>query len=374
MTNEKNGYILYIVSTQEVRVLMRIESERRALITELSARKEKILSAVTEYYTSTGEPVGSKLVCSVLPLSVSSATVRNEMAELSDLGYLEQPHTSAGRIPSDKGFKYYVEKLMPHIEPSDSEALRIISRLDFNEGDRRRVLKQGCDALAAVTGKAAVATTPASNDAVVKGVRLVPLAQRTAMVIVMTSAGTFKSRIARLGEDIDFRTAELFCNTCTANFVGRKADEITTADVQSAASSMGEATLVTAPLLVCMQDALRETVKTDVIIGGRENLLKNPLMRQRAAELMELLDDTSTMYEVLRDRPKEGLSVNIGRENRVPCLENAAVATAVYTAGGERGLIGVICPVKTDYSHMLPLVSFTANAVSRILNEMKGRA
>ena len=235
--------------------------------TELSARKEKILSAVTEYYTSTGEPVGSKLVCTVLPLNVSSATVRNEMAELSDMGYLEQPHTSAGRIPSDKGFKYYVEKLMPHIRPSDSEALRIVSRLDFNEGDRRRVLKQSCDALASVTGKAAIATTPASVDAVIKGVRLLPLEERTAMVVVMTSTGTFKSRITRLGEEIDYQTAELFCNTCTANFVGRKADEITVADIQSAAASMGEATLMTAPLLVCMYDALRETVKADVIIG-----------------------------------------------------------------------------------------------------------
>lgn len=343
--------------------------------TELSARKEKILSAVTEYYTSTGEPVGSKLVCTVLPLNVSSATVRNEMAELSDMGYLEQPHTSAGRIPSDKGFKYYVEKLMPHIRPSDSEALRIVSRLDFNEGDRRRVLKQSCDALASVTGKATIATTPASVDAVIKGVRLLPLEERTAMVVVMTSTGTFKSRITRLGEEIDYQTAELFCNTCTANFVGRKADEITVADIQSAAASMGEATLMTAPLLVCMYDALRETVKADVIIGGRENLMKNPLMRQRAAELTELLDDTSSLYEVLRSRPKEGLSVKIGRENRVPCLENAAVATTVYTTGnGENGLIGVICPVKTDYSHLLPLISFTGDAVGRILNNMKGRA
>lgn len=344
------------------------------MITELSSRKEKILSAVTEYYTSTGEPVGSKLVCTVLPLNVSSATVRNEMAELADMGFLEQPHTSAGRIPSEKGFRYYVEKLMPHIEPSDSEAIRIISKLDFNEGDRRRVLKQGCDALAAVTGKTAIATTPASTDAVVKGVRLVPLAERTAMVVVMTSSGTFKSRIAKLSEDIDYQTAELFCNTCTANFIGRKADEITTADVQSAAASMGEATLITAPLLVCMHDALRATVKTDVIIGGRENLLKNPLLRQHAAELTELFDDTSALYEVLRNRPKEGLSVRIGRENRASCLENASVSTAVYSVGDdEQGLIGVISPVKTDYSHMLPLVSFTANAVGKILQEMKGR-
>lgn len=297
------------------------------------------------------------------------------MAELSDMGYLEQPHTSAGRIPSDKGFKYYVERLMPHIRPSDSEALRILSRLDFNEGDRRRVLKQSCDALAAVTGKAAVAATPASGSAVIKGVRLLPLAERTAMVVVMTSTGTFKSRITRLGDDIDYQTAELFCNTCTANFVGRKAEDITTADVQSAAASMGEATLITAPLLVCMYDALRETVKADVIIGGRENLLKNPLMRQRAAELMELLDDTSTVYEVLKDRPKEGISVKIGRENRVPCLENAAVVTSVYSSeNGESGFIGVICPAKTDYSHLLPLVEFTSDAVSRILNNTKGRA
>lgn len=120
---------------------------------------------------------------------------------------------------------------------------------------------------------------------------------------------------------------------------------------------------------------MRETVKSDVIIGGRENLMKNPLMRQRAAELTELFDDTQSLYEVLRTRPKEGLAVRIGRENRVPCLENTAVATTVYSAeNGENGLIGVVCPMKTDYSHLLPLVSFTGEAVSKILNDMKGRA
>lgn len=297
------------------------------------------------------------------------------MAELSDMGFLEQPHTSAGRIPSDSGFKYYVEHLMPHIRPSDSEAMRIISKLDFNEGDRRRVLKQGCDALAAVTGNAAVATTPSSPDAVIEGIRLLPLTDRTAMVVVMTSSGTFKSRIAKLSDSMDYRTAELFYNACTASFIGKKADSVTVADIQSAAVSLGEASIASAPLIVCMYDALRETVKSDVIIGGRENLMKNPLMRQRAAELTELFDDTQSLYEVLRTRPKEGLAVRIGRENRVPCLENTAVATIVYSAeNGENGLIGVVCPMKTDYSHLLPLVSFTGEAVSKILNDMKGRA
>ena len=206
---------------------------------ELSERKQKILKALVEAHIEAGEPVGSKFLTENKQIACSSATIRNEMADLEALGYLEQPHTSAGRIPSDKGFKYYVEKLMPHIRPSDSEALRIVSRLDFNEGDRRRVLKQSCDALASVTGKAAIATTPASVDAEIKGVRLLPLEERTAMVVVMTSTGTFKSRITRLGEEIDYQTAELFCNTCTANFVGRKADEITVADIQSAAASMG---------------------------------------------------------------------------------------------------------------------------------------
>jgi heat-inducible transcriptional repressor len=294
------------------------------------------------------------------------------MAELSDMGYLEQPHTSAGRIPSEKGFRYYVENLMPHVQPSDSEAMRILSRLDFNEGDRVRVLHEACEALSSVTGKAAIATTPADDNATVKGIRLVPLETGVAMVVVMTSAGTYKNRLARVAADMDYTTAELFCNACTSSFVGRRVSEITTADVQSVAVSMGAETLVTAPLVVCMYDALRETTETDIITDGKENLMKNPVLRQHAAELSELLDDSALLSRVLKNRPKEGVAVRIGRENGVQCLEDASVITTVYnTANGESGIIGVIAPVKTDYSHLLPIVNFTGSAVTRILHENK---
>ena len=177
---------------------------------ELSERKEKILSAIIERFITTGEPVGSKFLVEVLSFPVSSATVRNEMAFLSDMGYLSQPHTSAGRIPSDKGYRYYIDRLLMNFSPSDADMFRILSSIDRTDGDTVGILTQICETLSAVTGLCAVAVTPHSDSSVITGTQVIPLSKKNAMVVVKTSAGVTKSRIARLECDIDYELIELF--------------------------------------------------------------------------------------------------------------------------------------------------------------------
>ena len=179
---------------------------------EMTDRKEKILAAVVEKYIQTGEPIGSKALVDSLGLSVSSATVRNEMADLSDMGYLEQPHTSAGRIPSNQGYRYYVEHLMKTCDMSPSEKSIISSKLRESSGEPQSVLEKANNILADLTHCTAVSTTPSEAQAVVKRIELVPIGTRTAMVVMLTTTGMLKTKVCRTDKEITIDIAENFYN------------------------------------------------------------------------------------------------------------------------------------------------------------------
>ena len=332
----------------------------------LSQRKEEILSAVTEYYISTGEPVGSKLLVTVLPFSVSSATVRNEMAELSSMGYLEQPHTSAGRIPSDLGLRYYVDRLPARSALPQNETFRILSMVDHTEGDAKAVLTQLCDIASELTGMAAAATTPFAPNAAINNVQVMPVGNRSALVLITTTAGVLKSRIAKLSVPADFRLMELFYNVAAANFIGAHCEDVTKAMVQSVTVKLGAQALDIAPLLVCLSEAIAESAEADVIVRGQKRLFDSPL-RADAPGIIGLAADREKMLKLLRKNRTGDVRLLIGRENDEQCLQNASVVTAGYNAGENvSGVIGLIGPTKMDYARVLELLRSLASLAGEL--------
>ncbi len=338
---------------------------------ELSERKEKILSAIIERFITTGEPVGSKFLVEVLSFPVSSATVRNEMAYLSDMGYLDQPHTSAGRIPSDKGYRYYIDKLLMNYSPSDAEMFRILSSIDRSEGDTVGILGNILEVLSSITGLTSVAVTPHSEHPVITGTQILPLSHKTAMVIVKTSAGVTKNRIAKLSEEPDYETLELYHNVTAANFIGLDTGEFTTAKLQSVAVSLGEKALEMMPLIVSFFDAALEASGADVVVKGQYALMSDTELSPFAPRILELLGNKGTaaaLFETNKDTP---VDLKIGTENEFPCLRNAAVIKAPYKVGEvSLGSIGVICPTKTDYSRVIPLVKYISEITGHILADI----
>ncbi len=337
---------------------------------ELSERKEKILSAIIERFITTGEPVGSKFLVEVLSFPVSSATVRNEMAYLSDMGYLSQPHTSAGRIPSDKGYRYYIDKLLMNFSPSDADMFRILSSIDRTDGDTVGILTQICETLSAVTGLCAVAVTPHSESSVITGTQVIPLSKKSAMVVVKTSAGVTKSRIAKLECDIDYELIELFHNVTAANFIGIEPAQFTTAKLQSTAASLGEKSLDIMPLIVSFFEAALEASDADVIVAGYEALLSSEELTSSGLEIMQLLRSKTAAASLMEADKETAVRLQIGTENEFSCLRRAAVIKAPYSAGEfSHGSIGVIAPTKTDYSRVLPLVKYISEITGAILSE-----
>lgn len=335
---------------------------------ELSKRKELILAAIVEFYIATGEPSGSKLIVTALPFAVSSATVRNEMAELSEMGYLEQPHTSAGRIPSDKGLRYYTDRLMRSYTPSPSEIFRVLSALDRSEGDARRILTGACDVLAELTGTAAVAATPAAGSAVIRGVQVMPVGGRSVLVAVSTSAGVLKSRVAKLEKQADYELLELFYNVAAANFTGQPCADMTRARLQSLTASLGSRALDVAPLLVSLSEAAAESGEPDVIFRGYDNLLSSPL-RAEAPQIIDLFSRREGLSVLPDVQEPDKISMKIGRENETPFLQGASLIAAGYRAGSGRGAIGVIGPTRIDYAHAAELVRHVSAAVGELISE-----
>ena len=338
---------------------------------ELSDRKEQILSAIVERFIATGEPVGSKLLAAMLPLSVSPATIRNEMASLSEKGYLDQPHTSAGRVPSDKGYRYYIDRLLQNYAPSDADMFRILSRIDHSEGDSNAVLSQICEILAELTGCAAAVSSPDPEGADVKNAQVVPISRNSAMVLVTTTAGVLKNRIARLDREPDYDMLELFYNVVSANFTGVPLSAVTAAKIQSAAASLEEKALDLMPLLVSFYECVSAASESTVTVKGHSNLLNVPELRSSAPEILDLLNSEEALQRLLRTTTDAPVELSIGTENVFPCLRSATIIRAAYKPGGGRGgTVAVIGPTKSDYARIIPLVKYISGVTGAVLTEL----
>lgn len=341
---------------------------------EMTQRKKKILAAIIEKYIQTGEPVGSKSLVESLGFSVSSATIRNEMSDLIEMGYLEQPHTSAGRVPSGKGYRYYVDNLMTVYDMPASEKNIITSKLRAESGEPQRVLEKAGNILAELTHCAAVSTTPSDEAAVVRRIELVPIGTRTAMVVLMTSSGILKTRVCRTDSEITIDIAESFYNIVKQNFIGKPACEITIPKIQTLALSLGEKSLTMTPLLVALCDLAEMTERTELLLEGQTNLLNHKEYETNAFELMDFLRRAEPLNRIFSAHSGVSKSstpkILIGKENLFRELQNSTMIFSKYSiAGHESGTLGIIGPTRIDYSRLIPSLKYLTDVVGIILSD-----
>ncbi len=334
---------------------------------DLSDRKKKILSAVVERYIITGEPVGSKVLCG--NLSVSSATVRNEMSELSDLGYLEQPHTSAGRIPSQRGLRFYVNNLMQTYEINDAERFSIESGFDSSQAEPEEVIRYAAKLLSDITGCASIASTPYDTHAVIKRVELVPVSSKAVLIVLLMSTGVIKSRICRYDADLDITSAELFYNIAAAHFQGRNPDELTMATMQFIAASLGDKAFAMTPLLFALYELSHHASEFNIITEGQSKLLNFKDLESDVYDIFECLKLKSGLTRILR-AGNEDVVISIGTESMNRALKNASVISSKYLVGGKVvGSMGIIGPMRMDYARIVPSIKFISETVGKVLSE-----
>lgn len=336
----------------------------------LSPRSMQVLSAVVEIYTKTGEPVGSKAVCEWMEHACSSATIRNVMSELGELGYLEQPHTSAGRIPSPKGYRLYVDKLMKPYELTAADKSRLRALLPRQPADVDELLGRVGEALAELTKCAAVATTPVDGEARVQRVDVIPLGRHILLLAMTISTGSVKSRAIRLVKEPTVEQLEHFLKVVNLQLVGERLDRVTPASAQTTACALGLHAFDLTLLLDALIEMAQEACSSQLCLGGESNLLMHrEYDGDNARRLLQFLSRKDQLASFLF-RHAQNPQVVIGTETEEDALNGSAVVTAGYGVQGRpMGHIGVIGPLRMDYYHIVPSVAYFASELGKILKD-----
>lgn len=333
---------------------------------ELTKRKQNILASIVNGYILTGEPIGSKSISELV--GASSATVRNEMADLTELGLLEQPHTSAGRIPSARGYREYVDSLMVPKALSDVERYSLDSMLMKSAFDPERLLQGAADTLAISTRYLAVSTSPSGAGAKIKAVQFVQTSRRTAMLILMSSAGTMRNKVFHCDFDLSNEIMRIFFRVINERVTGRRVDEINRAFIQSLAISFNDLALLMSSALAALLEVAQETLHTEIALSGQMNLLYYPEYQLSGVRrLMDLIENPEAVCDMLEGK-KNSTHIRIGPENESEALWNSTVITSRYSVGGRNaGAVAVIGPMRMDYAHVAAQTAYIAEQVGEML-------
>ncbi len=334
-------------------------------------RRKKILAIIVEEYIETGEPVGSKLLAEKLESKVSSATIRNEMAELAAAGYLEQPHTSAGRIPTAPAFRFYIDNLMQHDDLSHEDMEHIDTSLRRLSDSPDRLVEEASRILATTTGYAAVITTPNEGGSAIRRIELMPLSAHKAAMLLVTDSGVLRNRSCRFAEPIELAELDKVAELLRMQFINMPLAQICLADIQNVLGAMGKAAERYAPVLVAFYALVQESAESEVMLTGQLNLLQHPdYAPERAKSLLTFLAQREQLADMIQNRDHEGIQIMLGSESSRDELNESGIITTGYSAGKRSGTIGLIGPMRMDYASAIPKVEYFAKAVGRILSDM----
>jgi len=335
---------------------------------ELSERKKQILKAVVEHYVDSVEPVGSKLLAR--ELGVSSATVRNEFAELCDMGYLEQPHTSAGRAPTPQGYRFYVNNLMEHRAVSAQEAERIDSALRDKLVSAGGAMTNAEQLVSSIVNYPAYSVTSRSAVPTVERFELVPVDETSVITVVMTSDKNVKSQLQRTALAFDAERLAGLRHLLNTHFTGADREQLAERLLSVSEQLAPELFLVLSKTVEYASGILAEAARRDVETTGASRILKLPEYRDadRAHELMTFLVDNKEQLPV----PEGGAPVQvlIGPENVDQALRDTSVVVASYDIGdGMRGLVGVVGPTRMDYATVTARLAYFAESLTKLFGK-----
>ena len=339
---------------------------------QLDARKLKILQAIIEDYIFTATPVGSRTISKHEDIALSSATIRNEMSDLEELGYLEQPHTSAGRIPSDKAFRLYVDSMMKHAKLTDSE-MKLIRKscTDMLDGVES-VAKQTAKVISDMTMYTSMVLSPQVRGIKLKHIQIVPLSETTALLIIVTDAGMTKNAMIRLPEGVTANMMDKLSKRLTAKFINRPFTDITTDKLDEVFSELGEQRR----FLEAITKTVKRTVEggaNSVALSGTTRMLNHPEYSDmaKAKQFLSVIEGKDVLYNLLSDSTNMEFSVRIGSENENPEMRDCSIVTATYRIGDTPiGSLGVIGPTRMDYARVLAVLRYMGNSLSEILTSI----
>lgn len=339
---------------------------------ELSERKKKLLRVIVEEYIRTAEPIGSKAIAAMPDINFSSATIRNEMAELTQMGLLEQPHTSAGRIPSAAGYRFYIDELMQIKHLTTDEAKRLNQAMDLKLQEFDKTLSQVGKLVSRLTNLPAYAVSAASSSPTVKRFDLIMAESHSFILVVMTSGDVVKNKLIKLPLDVSEQDIKLLSAVLNASLVDLPASEFSPELLQRITRAAGNAASLVPVVVDFTAQVLQDLQKSAVYLTGQAKLLSQPEYRSidKAEPLLTSLDEemiSNLPAKIDADNP---MQILVGPENVAKELKDTSVVMTRFDIGdGMQGLIGVVGPTRMDYAQVAARLSYFAENLGRMFGK-----
>ena len=342
---------------------------------EMTERKKEILKTIINEYIVTAQPVGSRTLARKYDFGVSSATIRNEMADLELAGYLEQPHKSAGRVPSDKGYRFYVDYLMEMRDLSEEEAKTIKNNYDTKETEIQELMNHTSNLLSDLTNYTSLALSPELKESIFRNLKLVQVTKRKILIVLVTDTGVVKDKIIELPETLsedDLKEVERLINDRLA---GMSLHEIDNKLLSNLASQLA------ARLSIAKQniDLLKQELLSNklspfgkVYLGGTTYILDQPEFSDltKVKNMLSMLEHKQVVRDILDEGDKSELEIIIGNENEYEDIKDCSIVVATYKLNGRPvGKLGVLGPTRMQYSKVAGRVKYIADLLSELLTE-----
>lgn len=324
---------------------------------ELDERKTIILRAIIKNYLETGEPVGSRTISKYTDLNLSSATIRNEMADLEELGYIVQPHTSAGRIPSDKGYRFYVDLMM---EDQAKEVAELKEVLLEKEEKLDHMLKQAAKLMAVNTNYATMVTAPRSSKNVLKFIQLSRLDDKHILAVIVVEGNVIKNTLIDVEEPLSDEAMLKLNILVNTNLGGTSIEEINLGLISLLKQQAGEFGKIIEEIIDAIADTIKNEEDLEIYTSGTNNIFKYPELadNQKASDLINTFEEKEFLTKLIDDEDgeegKNEIKVYIGEESPIQSMKDCSIVTANYEFGdGMRGMIGIIGPKRMDYDKVV---------------------
>lgn len=335
----------------------------------LSERKKMILRAIVDAHINNGEPVGSKYLTQNNNIAYSPATVRNEMAELEEMGFLEQPHTSAGRVPSELGYRFYVDSLMERYRLTKDELEQLNNIKRMKEAELDRIIERAGKLISHITNYTSLAVRPKPKSAVITRFNILFVDSHTFAVLMISDNGMAKTKLIHSSYEIDSVLTDRLSGVLNRCMAGVSVENIPYSTIVEMEKSLAGYEGLVNPIMKCVYDTVSEIDKGDIKIEGVNRLLEFPEYSNLSElhGLIGMLEQKEDILNIISNSEKDIVNILIGKENSVDIMSNSTLIFKTVTAGGKViGAIGVLGPRRMDYSKVITTLDLLTDGISEI--------
>ena len=341
---------------------------------DLSNRKFKILEAIINDYIKTAEPIGSRTISKKYNLGVSSATIRNEMSDLEDMGLINQPHTSSGRIPSEKGYRFYVDTMMQRRPLTPEEAMFLQQMIMDNIYQMEYMMQETAKALARLTCYPTIVSEPHLKKTTIKHVQLVPLDEKSLLLVLVTDTKTVKNQVINLSSAPGYKILTELTQLLNKHLAGLSIRDINRKLIDTMLQSFGVEAHVLMPILGIIADMIQAEDDVRIFTSGIKNILAFPEFAdiRKAESLFHALEDRESLFAILGQAPFEGIQIAIGAENTLELFKGCSIIKANYSIDSQSmGCIALIGPMRMNYTQVVSVLSGILQNIKRVTQALE---